>query len=58
MAFKLYGIAKPNTYVSSFVRKAEGNVTDDEPDREDRKGGRSRKENRQSKIKFKISENK
>lgn len=24
MAYKLYGISKPNTFVSSFVRKAEG----------------------------------
>jgi hypothetical protein len=24
MAFKLFGIAKPNTFVSSFVKRAEG----------------------------------
>ena len=29
MAFKLFGISKPNTFVSSFVKKAEGNTESD-----------------------------
>ena len=34
MAFKLFGIAKPNTYASSWHKKAEGvsDVSDSEPE--------------------------
>ena len=27
MAYKMYGISKPNTFVSSFVKRAEGGDT-------------------------------
>ena len=44
MAFKMFGIAKPNTYASSFMKKAEGNSenNEDDDDREERGPRRGR----------------
>ncbi|XP_053405114.1 uncharacterized protein LOC123566395 [Mercenaria mercenaria] len=38
MAFKLFGIAKPNTFVSSFVKRAEGNEDSDSSRKSSNKG--------------------
>ena len=42
MAFKMFGIAKPNTYASSFMKKAEGNNDDDDDEEREERGGRRR----------------
>ena len=42
MAFKLFGIAKPNTYASSWHKKAEGNVSEDDSEERQRKPKRDK----------------